>query len=244
MEPRIDSNAKPIGAALNTSFRSVGLIAVLLLAPAGLTMGGTWAWAQGLSFVVVLGLITLAGNLMLAVYRPAHFKVRQQAILASRDKKQPLIDAIGSSVLIGFGLVWLVFIPTDVFSLHMFPTPARWISLGGGVAAVVGAALTPLASWENRFATPNMQDQTGSGQFIVDTGVYRIVRHPIYLGNLLLFGGAALWLGSLAAFLWIGVLLVATIGRILIEEGHLRSRYPEYIIYAKRVRGGLIPFLF
>ena len=78
---------------------------------------------------------------------------------------------------------------------------------------------------------------------MVDTGVYRLIRHPIYAGNLLICGGMALWLGSYAALAGVSVLLVATVGRIVIEEAHLRANLPGYGDYAKRVRGRLIPFL-
>jgi protein-S-isoprenylcysteine O-methyltransferase Ste14 len=109
---------------------------------------------------------------------------------------------------------------------------------------MLGAALTPIAVWENRFATPNVQDQTSQGQAIVETGVYRLVRHPIYLGNLLLSGGAPLWLGSYAgAYVGLGVVLVMTVGRIVIEERDLRARLPDYGAYARRVRARLIPFV-
>jgi protein-S-isoprenylcysteine O-methyltransferase Ste14 len=102
-------------------------------------------------------------------------------------------------------------------------------------------ALTPLAVWENRFTAPNVQHQ--SGQTIVTSGVYRLVRHPIYLGNLLMAGGATLWLGSYAGVWGFAVLLVFTIGRIVIEETYLRATFPEYADYARKVRGRLIPFV-
>ncbi|MFI4935053.1 MAG: methyltransferase family protein [Caulobacterales bacterium] len=219
-------------------------IAALLLVPAGLLPGGTWLWPQGLWFVGVFGAVSAAGNIALASFRPEHFRVRQQGVVASKGKKQPLIDAVGAAVLIGFGVVWLLFIPVDVFYLHLLPAPPPAIAGVGGVAVVVGAALTPLAVWENRFATPNVQDQSGQGQRVIDTGVYRFIRHPIYAGNLLWPGGATLWLGSYAAFIvGVGVLGVATIGRIVIEEAHLRANVPGYGDYAKRVRARLIPFL-
>jgi protein-S-isoprenylcysteine O-methyltransferase Ste14 len=89
-----------------------------------------------------------------------------------------------------------------------------------------------------------VQDQTSQGQAIVQTGVYRWVRHPIYLGNLLLAGGAPLWLGSSAgALIGIAVLLVMTVGRIAIEERDLRARLPAYEAYARKVRARLIPFV-
>jgi protein-S-isoprenylcysteine O-methyltransferase Ste14 len=78
---------------------------------------------------------------------------------------------------------------------------------------------------------------------VIDTGVYAVIRHPLYAANLLLFGGLALWLGSWAAFAGLAVLLVATIGRIAIEEAHLRASLPGYADYARRVRGRLVPGL-
>jgi protein-S-isoprenylcysteine O-methyltransferase Ste14 len=239
----MDATKRPVGEALRSALLGLALVAVPLLVAAGLTPGGGWLWVRGLAFVSVLGAISGIGNLALSIHRPAHFRVRQQGVVAARGKGQPLIDAVGAAMLIAFGLAWLVFVPIDVFRLHLLPAPSLWVSTAGGLAVVVGAALTPIAVWENRFATPNVQDQSGQGQRIVDTGVYRLVRHPIYLGNLLLFGGAALWLQSYAAFVAMGVLLVATGARIWLEERQLRAQFPEYRVYAKRVRGGLIPFV-
>lgn len=234
---------RPIGEALRVSLENAAIVGALILVPAGLVPGGTWLWARGLGLVGVYSAIVGAGNVALAVWRPAHFRVRQQGVVANREKKQPLIDAIGSAVVVSLAAAWLIFIPIDVFRLHLLPAPGVWASLTGGVVLVVGAALTPAAVWENRFAAPNVQDQTPQGQRIINTGVYSLVRHPIYLGNLLLFGGGALWLGSSAALLGVGVLLLATIGRIAVEEKELRARLPEYADYARRVRGRLIPFL-
>jgi protein-S-isoprenylcysteine O-methyltransferase Ste14 len=234
--------ARPIGEALRSTLLGHASSAFLLLVPAGLVPGGTWLWVRGLAFVAVFAGISLAGNLALAIWRPAHFRVRQQSVVARRDRRQPLLDAIGSAGLIAFGMAWLVFIAIDVFRLHLLPAPSLWVSVVGAVTAMLGAALTPLAVWENRFATPNVQEQ--GGQVIAETGVYRLVRHPLYLGNLLLSGGAPLWLGSYAAAtIGVGVVLVMTVGRIVIEERDLRARLPAYEDYASRVRARLIPFV-
>ncbi len=235
---------RPIGEAVRSALQGQAAGAALLLVPAGLVPGGTWFWFRGLTFVAAFAAIALVGNVVLALWRPAHFRVRQQSVVAAPEKRQPLLDAVGSAGLIAFGMGWLAFIALDVFRLHLLPAPSPWVSIVGAVAAAIGAALTPLAVWENRFATPNVQDQTSQGQAIVETGVYRFVRHPIYLGNLLLAGGAPLWLGSYAgAMVGFGVLLVMTAGRIWIEERDLRARLPAYGDYARRVRGRLIPFV-
>jgi protein-S-isoprenylcysteine O-methyltransferase Ste14 len=234
----------PIGEAIRSALLGHAPGAFLLLVPAGLVPGGTWLWFRGLTFVGVFAAMSIAGNVMLAIWRPAHFRVRQQSVVAAPGKRQPLIDAIGSAGLIAFAMGWLTFIALDVFRLHLLPTPSLWVAAVGALAAMLGAALTPLAVWENRFATPNVQDQTNQGQVIVETGVYRLVRHPIYLGNLLISGGAPLWLGSYAgALIGVGVVLVMTVGRIMVEERDLRARLPAYKDYASRVRARLIPFV-
>ena len=217
--------------------------AALLLIPAGLASGGTWVWPEGLWFVGVYGVISIAGCVMLAVFRPANLKVRQQSVVAGHDRNQPLIDAVGSAVLVAYGLAWLAFIPVDVFYLRLLPRPAAAISFAGAAFALLGLVLTQLAVWENAFATPNIQDQTVLGQRVIDTGVYRLVRHPLYSGTFFLWGGAALWLGSVAAFIGMGVYLAATVGRIAMEEAHLRANLPGYVEYTRRVRGRLIPFV-
>jgi len=232
----------PIAKAAQAALRDAGLSALLLLGPAALL--GTWVWPAGLAFVGVYTSLQLTGNLALAVWRPAHFRVRQQSVVAAKDRKQPRIDAIGSAILVGFAVAWTAFIPLDVFRLHVLPPPAPWLAWSGGAAAMLGVGLTMLAVWENRFATPNVQDQSASGQQVVTSGVYGLVRHPIYLGYFLMIGGQALWLGStLAALIGAGVYLAATLGRIAVEERDLRARLPAYEAYARRVRGRLIPFV-
>jgi protein-S-isoprenylcysteine O-methyltransferase Ste14 len=232
----------PIAEAVLAALRNTAVSALLLLAPAAAL--GVVAWPAGLALVAASAAVQLGGNLALAIWRPAHFRVRQQGVVAAKDRGQPLADAVGSALLVGFALAWMAFIPLDVFRLHLLPRPVAWVAWAGGAAAVAGWAMTLLAVWENRFATPNVQDQTARGQHVVETGVYGLVRHPIYLGYSLVIGGEALWLGSVAAALvGMGVYLAASLARIAVEERDLRARLPGYDTYAKRVRDRLIPFV-
>jgi len=218
-------------------------IAAILLVSAALVPGGTLVWVRALWFLAVYGAIAVIGNIALATLRPDSFRVRQQGVIAKKEKKQPLIDAVGTAIFLTYASAWVAFIPIDVFWLHLLPAPSPVISAAGGAVAAFGLALSYVAIWENRFAAPNVQDQSRRGQQVVDTGVYALVRHPIYAGHLMVFCGAALWLGSYAALIAAAGLALATVGRIRVEEGLLRANLPGYVDYERRVRGRLIPFI-
>ena len=88
----------PVKASLPVA----AVLGALLLVPAGLVEGGTWLWPRGLAFLAACGAIGLAGNLALATWRPEHFEVRRQGVVASREKRQPRIDAVGAVLLSPF----------------------------------------------------------------------------------------------------------------------------------------------
>lgn len=216
-------------------------VAALLLVPAGLLPDGTWVWRHGLVFLGVLSAIVVGAQMALAVFRPASFEVRQGGLVADKAKRQPLIDALGLVAYVVLLAGWLMFIPLDVFALHVLPPPPGWVAGLGLATALAGNLVAYSAVWQNQFAAPTIHDQ--AGQQVVDSGIYRLIRHPLYAGNLMLFAGGALWLGSTAAAIATVAQLAATLWRIRMEEAYLRQTLPAYAAYARRVRGRLIPYL-
>ena len=100
---------------MRAAFRNAGLSAILLLAPAAAL--GSWRWPAGVAFVAASAVLQLTSNLALATWRPAHFWIRQQNVVATKDGGQPHLDAIGSAILVCFAFAWMAFIPFDVFRL-------------------------------------------------------------------------------------------------------------------------------
>lgn len=215
--------------------------AALLLVPAGLAPGGTWLWPQGLAFMALLSVAVIGARIAMAIMRPASFEVRQGGFVADKAKRQPLSDAIALLGYLVLLVAWLVLIPLDVFWLHLLPPPAGWVSGLGLAAAIGGLSVTHAAVWQNQFAAPTIHEQ--AGQQVIDSGVYSLIRHPLYAGNLLLFAGGALWLGSTAAAMATVAQLAATLWRIGMEEAYLRNALPAYADYAQRVRGRLISYV-
>jgi protein-S-isoprenylcysteine O-methyltransferase Ste14 len=211
-----------------------------LIVPAGLVPGGTWYWKRALVFIGVYGVILEATIVTLAVVAPASLKAR---LKAPASKKQPVADRIVTAILVLVGLGWFVFIPVDVFYLKLLPAPQFVVSVCGGVLSLLGFAIVVAAIYQNSFAVQYVEDQTERGQTLVDTGLYAVVRHPLYLGLLPWLAGIALWLESYASVFAVSVWLIVLIARIIVEEKTLRDTLPGYIEYTAMVRYRLVPFV-
>jgi protein-S-isoprenylcysteine O-methyltransferase Ste14 len=140
-----------------------------------------------------------------------------------------------------YGLI--AFIPLDVFRFHLIAGPGILISSFGLFLFLVGWRIAFLALRENAFAAPVVKLQKEREQKVIDTGVYGVVRHPMYAGGILFIVGIPLWLESYAGVLLSVVPIGTIVLRIHIEERFLRRQLEGYEDYMKRVRYRLIPFL-
>ena len=221
-----------------------GYYGAVVLVAAGLAPGGTWLWAPGLWFLAGAALVSGIGSGWLASANPAALKVRMQSIYQGRARKQPLVDRLATTILAVAWFAWLVFMPLDVMWLKLLPPPPQWSGPVGGVLAIIGVAIMLAAMGENEFAAPTVLDQSDTGQRVIDTGPYGLVRHPMYAGGILMIPGIALALGSLAGVLaGVAGLAVFLPIRIAVEETFLKRVLPGYPDYVRRVRARLIPFL-
>ena len=215
----------------------------IVLVAAGLAPGGTWLWMRGLWFVAGAALVSAIGSAWLSATNPAALKVRLQNIYPDRARKQPLLDRFATTILAIAWFAWLVFMPLDVMWLKLLPPLPQWSGPVGGMLAIIGVAIMIAAMGENEFAAPTVLDQSETGQRVIDTGLYGLVRHPIYAGGLLMIPGIGLALGSLAGVCAgvVGMAVFLPI-RIAVEERFLKKHLPGYPEYARRVRARLIPF--
>jgi len=148
----------------------------------------------------------------------------------------------GSSQLISLGNFVSVVI---VFSFALSGTAMwpSWVYYPGILLMVLGIVLRQwsMAALGSFFSgTVGVQQ----GQKVVDTGPYRLVRHPSYTGGLLIFAGMGLALQSWGAILLIVLIFGLAFGyRIYVEEKVLVSEFgEEYVEYAKRTKR-LIPYI-
>ncbi len=152
-------------------------------------------------------------------------------------------DLVFVLLLFPLALTYLVVLPLEVFHLDLPDPPPLGVAVVGLVSLTVGWALMTLSVRQNRFASTVVKIQTERHHEVIDSGVYGIVRHPMYLGASLLTLGVPVWLGSYLA-LTLGVLgVVGLAQRIRIEERVLRAGLPGYTDYQERVRYRLVPFV-
>jgi len=172
----------------------------------------------------------------------------KQGVLEERfklpiQKGQPLSDKFIVVLLIASFVGVIVFVPLDVFRFHLMAKPGPFVSSLGLVLFVAGWWVMTLALKENAFAVPAVKYQEERHQRVIDSGVYSIVRHPMYAAAIPLMVGMPLWLESYAAAIFAGVPIVTLVLRILIEEQFLKRELAGYDAYTESVRYRLIPFL-
>lgn len=98
-----------------------------------------------------------------------------------------------------------------------------------------------LVSKVNTYAAANVRVE--EGQRVVSTGMYGLVRHPMYLAAIVLFVATPLALGSWWTLLLVPLCLAILVARILNEESVLKRELAGYADYQNKVRARLIPFV-
>jgi protein-S-isoprenylcysteine O-methyltransferase Ste14 len=226
---------KPMPQILLRALFAVAVYGTLLFVPAW-TLHWWRAWV--LLALAFSGLVTTR----LWVFGPTD-KLLEERRQSPLQAGQPLADKL---LVIGFVVIfpaYIAFIPLDVFRLALLAKPPILVSTAGLLLAAAGWWIVSLAFRENAFAAAIVKPQEERGQTVVDTGVYGIVRHPLYSGVILILVGIALWLESLAAAIASLVPIALIVLRILVEEEFLRGRLSAYNAYAQRVERRLIPLV-
>jgi protein-S-isoprenylcysteine O-methyltransferase Ste14 len=211
----------------------VGLVlfGVMLFVPAG-----TFNYWQGWVFLAVFTGSTWIPGIYLLRKNPAALERRMRAGPAAETR---IVQKIVISVAFVSAAAMMVLSVVD----HRFgwsAVPAA-VSLIGDVLVAVGLGIAMLVVIQNSYAAANVTVE--AGQTVVSTGLYGFVRHPMYLGNVIMMVGIPLALGSYwgLSFLVAGLAVLAL--RIRDEEMLLEQQLAGYRHYAKQVRYRLVPLV-
>lgn len=137
----------------------------------------------------------------------------------------------------------MALIAAACFVQPRWPDAVRGVMLVGGVVCMVAGVV--FALWAGRTMGRSLTPfprPPRSGK-LVETGPFRIVRHPIYSGLLLFFVGLGATT-TIAATVLTAALALLWVGKLRVEENHLRRVFAEYEAYERRVRFRLVPRLY
>lgn len=223
-----NSNAKAWFGLIFLAF----VMGLLLFVPAG-TVCYWQAWVYLGIFIGASCVVTL----YLMKKDPALLERRLGAgPMAEKEKTQKLIQLFTS-----LGFIALLVVPVLDHRFLWSGVPPD-VTFAGDMLTALGFTIILLVFKENTFASATIE--LSEDQKVISTGVYALVRHPMYAGALLLFIGTPLALGSYWGLLVSIAMLSALIWRLLDEEKFLTKHLAGYSNYCAKVRWRLIPGVF
>ena len=204
------------------------LMGALLFVPAG-TVRYPQAWIlMGILFIPMF----LAG-LVLMKLNPELLKKRLSVDEKEEEQKQVILYS-GIMFIAAFAAAGL----SLRFQFMMFPFPVTVI---GTVLFLASYVLYGEVLRENTYLSRTVEVQ--EGQKVIDTGLYGIVRHPMYMAVVILFLSMPLVLGSLVSFVIMLGCIPILVKRIRNEEKGLEEGLPGYREYKQKVKYRLVPFI-
>lgn len=209
---------------------SCGVIAVgvLLFLPAG-----TLLWLNGWISMGILFIPMFCAGIVLMFKNPKLLKKRLNA-KEKQSEQQLVVKLSGLMFISGFIAAGLDF-------RFRWTTPPLWLSWAASAVFLLAYILYAEVLRENTYLSRTVEVQ--ENQKVIDTGLYGIVRHPMYSATLLLFLSMPLVLGSVVSFVIFLAYPVIIVKRIRNEEKVLEAELAGYTEYKKKVRYRLIPFI-
>ena len=204
------------------------MVAALLFIPAG-----TWDYPQGKLLIGILFVPMFAAGLVMMKKNPELLKKRLNVKEEETEQRR---------VILLSGIMFLAAFISAGLSYRF-----KWLMLPAAVS--IPAAIVFLAAYalyaevlrENTYLSRTVEVQ--ENQKVIDTGLYGVVRHPMYMATVFLFLAMPLVLGSVISFVIMLLYIPIIIKRIRNEEPVLAEGLPGYSKYMEKVKYRLIPFV-
>ncbi|HET6732536.1 methyltransferase family protein [Mycobacterium sp.] len=204
---------------------------VLLFWPAG-TLQYWQAWV----FIAVFMVATLVPSIYLAVNDPAALQRRMKAGPMAETRLVQKLVIIGTIAAV---VAVLVVSALDYRFGWSHVPPA--VVIVGNILVAVGLGLAQLVVIQNSYAAATITVE--AEQTVVSTGLYGLVRHPMYFGTVIMMIGTPLALGSYWGLLAIVPALPVLVARIDDEEKLLQQELDGYNEYMQKVHYRLVPYV-
>ncbi len=219
----------------NLFIKAVGGLLYVFVAIAALIFLPAWTFNywQAWTFLAVFMIAITAIFLYLAKYDSNLLARRVKA--SEQEQSQKVIRLL---VNLAFSAAIVISTLDHRFTWSAMPFHVAFV---GDAVVLLGLLIIFFVFKENTFTAQTVEVETG--QKVISTGPYALVRHPMYVGGLVFVLGIPLALGSWWGLLAILLFVPALAWRILDEEKLLAKDLPGYVEYRARVRYRLIPFV-
>jgi len=207
------------------------MFGVLLFLPAG-----TFHYWQAWVFLAVFAAVSVAPTVYWAWKRPDVVRRRMNA--GPTKETRPAQKLASTGIFLTFAAA-LAFSAFD-HRLGWSDVPLAAVVLGN-VLATIGLGISILVVQQNSYAAANITVE--SEQSVTSTGLYGVVRHPMYLGAMITIAGIPLALGSYWGLVLLVPALLVFAFRIIDEEKMLRQELNGYSEYAENVHSRLVPLV-
>ncbi len=207
------------------------LIVLVFLGAVFFLTAGTFAYPEAWAYLILMTVLMCAGGA--ALYRTDRELLRKRLKTRETQKAQ-VAFVVASSIAI-----LLVYALPGLDRRYGWTAVPTWLVVVGFAVVTGGYVVNLVAMLQNAYASRVVEIQ--ERQTLVDTGLYSIVRHPMYTAIIFIYAGSALALGSFVALAPALLMPFVLALRIANEEKVLREGLPGYEEYVKRVRFKLIP---
>lgn len=205
------------------------LIGLLIFLPAG-----TLNYFNGWLLMGILFIPTFIAGIVMMIKNPELLKRRLDAKEKIGEQKSVIKLSVLMFVL-GFIIAGLD------YRYSLLPLPS-FISIIGSILFIISYVLYAEVLRENTYLSRTIKVE--KNQKVIDTGLYSIVRHPMYMATLILFLSMPLVLGSIISFFVFLIYPFIIIKRLKNEEEFLEKELDGYSEYKKKVKYRLIPFIY
>jgi protein-S-isoprenylcysteine O-methyltransferase Ste14 len=218
--------------ALQAATSSVFAFALIMLAlfwPAG-----TFDYWQAWVFLGVFVTLAVIHTIYMGVTNPA--ALRRRMNVGPSHETRPVQKVVSAGVGLTFYALLVAAGFDHRFGWSALPPPLVFV---GNVLVVVGLGIAMLVVVQNNYAAANITVE--ADQAVVSTGLYGLVRHPMYFGSLIMMVGTSLALGSYWGLVLVAVMAMLFAVRIVDEEKALTDGLSGYREYTRKVQSRLVP---
>jgi protein-S-isoprenylcysteine O-methyltransferase Ste14 len=226
------SRARPVATLIRLAATTAAFGGALFL------LAGTPAWPAAWAYLVLVVAILGAYSMIVATRHPDLIQERTKPPADAKTWDKPFVLVVGA-----IGPVAMIVV-CGLDRRYRWSAPiSSWMKVAGLLVVAAGGVLSNCAVAANRFFSMVVRIQRDRGHQVVDSGPYRVVRHPGYVGSILTMFGMPLALGSRWGLTHAAMLMLLIVVRTALEDRTLGAELEGYSDYARRVRFRLVPWL-